>query len=223
MAEKLGVQQKFITSPEGFKSRYTDEATIEIYTMVMAGKINKEIVTRLQAQGIPAVGLSGFDGGLIKAERKEKLIVREETGRRRVINGGYTGRIISINPHLIKTLLQSEYVPVIAPVALGGKFEPLNIDGDRAAAHIAGALEADLLLLLTDVQGLLLEEKLIHSISASEVKKCLPRIGPGMITKTYAALEAISMGVPCVKIGPGMLPAPYSSALDQEFGTKIVP
>src|SRR4030043_2309263 len=93
-ASKLGKEQKFIISPEGFRSRYTDKETMDIYTMVMAGKINKQIVLALQSQGIPAVGLSGLDGQLLKAERKKKLIAVDERGRKRVREGGYTGKLV---------------------------------------------------------------------------------------------------------------------------------
>src|SRR5512137_907034 len=102
IASKLGKEQKFIISPEGFRSRYTDKETIEIYTMVMAGKINKQIVLALQSQGIPTVGLSGLDGMLLKAERKKKLIVVDERGRKKVVDGGYTGKITDVNANLLR-------------------------------------------------------------------------------------------------------------------------
>ncbi len=223
MAERLGIPQTLVTSPEGYRSRLTNDETVEVYTMVMAGKINKEIVRRLQQSGIPAVGLSGLDGGLIRAQRKERLVVRDGRGRRRVIDGGYTGKIISVNDSLLKTLLGSGYVPVVAPVAMGEKYEPLNIDGDRTAAYVAGALQAEFLLLLTDVAGLSLGGDLVRTLKAGEAEQYLPKIGPGMITKTHAALEAVSMGVRCVKIGPGNLPNPFSTALKDGFGTSVLP
>src|SRR3989337_1070590 len=105
-AAKLGKEQKFIISPEGFRSRYTDRETIEIYTMVMAGKINKQIVLALQSQGIPTVGLSGLDGALLKAERKKKLVAVDERGRKKVIDGGYTGRITRVDAGLLLFLLE---------------------------------------------------------------------------------------------------------------------
>ena len=223
VAEKLGLQQKFVMSPEGFRSRYTDEETVQVYTMVMAGKINKEIVRRLQQNNIPAVGLCGLDGGLIRAQRKQRLIVSDEKGRKRVIDGGYTGKITGVNKVLLKNLLESGYLPVIAPIAMSEEFQPLNIDGDRTAAYIAAALEAKLLLLLTDVDGLTLDGELIPTLTAGQAKQFLPKIGPGMITKTYAALEAISMGVKCVKIGRGNSANPFSTALTNEFGTRVLP
>src|SRR3972149_4288670 len=221
IAEKLGVKQQFVTSPEGFRSRYTDADTIQIFTMVMAGKINKEIVRILQSRKIPAVGISGLDGALIRAERKRKLIAKDENGRRRIIDGGYTGRIVSVEDDLLNTLLKSNYVPVVAPVAIGSENEALNIDGDRAAAHIAGSLKAEVLILLTDVEGIILNGGLVRRLTPDEAKQNIANLGPGMITKAYAALEALSMGVAKVVVAPGRVPAPFSSAMNEETGTVI--
>src|SRR4030067_142721 len=165
-AAKLGKQQQFIVSPEGFRSRYTDKETIEIHTMVMAGKLNKQIVLALQSQGIPAVGLSGLDGAILKAERKKKLVAVDERGRKKVIDGGYTGKISEVNVNLIKFLLEKEYVPIVTPIAMSEDFEPLNVDGDRTAAFVAGALKADRLGLLTAGQGLMLKGEPIQKNTA---------------------------------------------------------
>jgi len=221
IAEKLGIQQKFVTSPEGFRSRYTDAETIQVFTMVMAGKINKEIVRHLQSRKIPAVGLSGLDGGLIRAERKQKLVVKDERGRRRIIDGGYTGRVTHVDVSLLQTLLTAGYVPVIAPIALGSENEPLNLDGDRTAAHVAGAVRADLLLLLTDVEGVTLAGGIVPRLSAAEAKRGIPNLGPGMITKVYAALEALSMGVGKVVISSGHRENPFTSAIQEQAGTVV--
>ncbi len=222
IAEKLGVQQKFVTSPEGFRSRYTDAETIQVFTMVMAGKINKEIVQHLQARKISAIGLTGLDGGLISAERKKKLIAKDERGRRIVIDGGYTGRITKVEHSLLRTLLDAGYVPVIAPIALGSDNEPLNVDGDRTAAYVAAAVQADLLLLLTDVEGVSLDGNIIRRLNAEEAKKSLSSLGPGMITKVYAALEALSMGVNRVIVASGRNKNPFTSAIREQTGTLIV-
>jgi len=221
VASKLGKTQNFVVSPEGFRSRYTDVETIEIFTMVMAGRINKQIVSKLQSQGISAWGLSGLDGSLIRAERKKRLIVIDEKGRKRVIDGGFTGKINEVNAHMLRLMIDNRYVPVVSPLAMGPEFETLNVDGDRAAAHIAGALEADRLALLTDVEGLMLNGKLVSKLNISEVKSALPRIGKGMITKVYAATEAIKMGVGEVLISSGLKKLPLSSALKHECGTVI--
>lgn len=221
IAEKLGIQQKFVTSPEGFRSRYTDAETIQVFTMVMAGKINKEIVRHLQGRKIPAVGLSGLDGGLIRAERKQKLVVKDERGRRRIIDGGYTGKVTHVDGSLLQTLLTAGYVPVIAPIALGSENEPLNLDGDRTAAYVAGAVRADLLLLLTDVQGVTLADSIVPRLSAADAKREIQNLGPGMITKVYAALEALSMGVSRVMISSGHRENPFTSAIQEQAGTVV--
>jgi acetylglutamate/LysW-gamma-L-alpha-aminoadipate kinase len=221
IASKLGKEQKFVVSPEGFRSRYTDKETIEIYSMVMAGKINKQIVLALQSQGIATVGLSGLDGQILKAERKKKLISVDERGRKRVIDGGYTGKIIQVNADLLQFLLEKGYVPIVTPIAISEEFEPLNVDGDRTAAFIAGALKADKLILLTDVQGLMLKNQPVQKISAPEIKEILPSIGQGMSTKVHAALEALNQGVKEVLITAGTGKTPISSAIKHEVGTVI--
>lgn len=221
IASKMGKEQRFVISPRGFRSRYTDKETVEIYSMVMIGKINKQIVSALQSQGVPSVGLSGIDGTLVRAERKKRIIIVDERGRKRVIDGGYTGRISQVDPRILQILLENGYLPVIAPVACGDGFELLNVDGDRMAAHIAGALKAVRLIFLTDVPGITLEGKLLTKIKASELKKLLPKIGHGMITKAYAAIEALNLGVSEVIISSGLEEKPLSSPLAYECGTVI--
>lgn len=221
IASKLGKKQEFMVSPNGFRSRYTDKDTIEIYTMVMVGKINKQIVSALQSQGISVVGLSGLDGLLVRANRKKRLVIVDERGRKKIVDGGYTGTISEVNAPLLRMLIENGYVPVIAPVATGKEFEPLNVDGDRAAAYVAGALKADRLILLTDVEGLILNGKLVSKLSISEVKEALPKIGRGMITKVYAAMEALNLGVGEVLITSGLQKLPISSSLKHECGTVI--
>ncbi len=221
IAAKLGKEQKFIVSPEGFRSRYTDKETIEIFTMVMAGKINKQIVLALQSQGIAAIGVSGLDGLLLKAERKKRLITVDERGRKKVIDGGYTGKINEVNIDLLQFLFEKGYVPVVTPIAMSEEFEPLNVDGDRTAAVIAGALKADRLVLLTDVKGLILKGKPVPKITATEANGALSSIGKGMSTKVHAALEALNQGVKEVLVTSGVRQKPISSALKHETGTVM--
>ena len=221
IASKLGKEQKFVFSPKGFRSRYTDKETMEIFTMVMAGQINKKLVSALQKQEIPVVGLSGLDGYLLRAERKKRLVIVDENGRKRVIDGGYTGKVRQVNASLLQLLLENGYVPLISPIAVSEEFEPLNVDADRTAANIAGALNADTLVLLTDVEGLKLDGKLVSKLSVSEVEIALPKIGGGMITKVYAAKEALNQGVGEVVIGSGVRKNPISSALKNVGGTVI--
>jgi acetylglutamate/LysW-gamma-L-alpha-aminoadipate kinase len=189
--------------------------------MVMAGKLNKQIVTALESKGVKAIGLSGLDGQLIKAERKKRLIVINERGRRMAIDGGYTGRINAINTDLIQMLMKARYVLVVSPIAIGEEYEPLNVDGDRTAANIAGALGADRLILLTDVEGLMADGKVVSNLRLSEAKQMVPKIGPGMITKIQAAIEALEGGVKEVIIAPGMGQTPLSLAVNHSVGTVI--
>ena len=221
IASKLGKEQQFVFSPQGFRSRYTDKETMEIFTMVMAGRINKKLVSALQKQQIPVVGLSGLDGYLLRAERKKRLIIINDQGRKQVIDGGYTGKVNQVNDSLLRLLLENDYVPLVSPVAVSEEFEPLNVDADRTAANIAGALKADKLVLLTDVEGLILDNKLVSKMCVEDVESKLKKIGGGMITKVYAAQEALNSGVGEVIICSGIKKAPISSALEHNGGTVI--
>jgi len=221
IAEKLGKGQTFITSPEGFRSRYTDRETAEIFTMVMVGKMNKLLVSRLMRAGVPSIGLSGLDGGIIRANRKERLVIMDERGRKRAIEGGYTGKITSVDTELLKTLMDRGYLPVISPVALGEKFEYLNIDADRTASSIAGSLKVETVIFFTDVEGVILDGKVVHDMGKEEVERQLPKIGPGMKVKVYAALEALGMGAKRAIVAPLIDERPVTSALNGKVGTII--
>ncbi len=220
-AERLGKPQRFIVSPGGIRSRYTDRETVEIYAMVMAGKVNKETVALLLAQGIPALGLSGIDGGLLRAKRKKRLITVDERGRKRIIDGGYTGTIEHVNTEVIQLLLEKGYVPVVAPLAVSEESEPLNVDSDRAAAHLAGALGADRIVFLTDVEGLIMEGRLVRELSAAEAEGLLPKIGAGMDKKVLASTEAVRLGVGEAVIAPGSAENPVTQAVNHRTGTVI--
>jgi acetylglutamate/LysW-gamma-L-alpha-aminoadipate kinase len=222
IASRMGKEQQFITSPEGFRSRHTDKETMEIFTMVMAGKINKHIVSSLLAHDVLAVGITGIDGALVKASRKKQLIAVDETGRKRLVEGGYTGKIEAIDTKLMHLLLDNGYVPVVAPIAIGQEFEELNVDGDRMAAHIAGNLKAEKLILLTDVKGLVLDGDLVPKLTLKDAESTLSKIGKGMITKIHAASEAIKLGVGEVIVTSGLENTPISKSLDGTAGTVIV-
>ncbi|MEM2139993.1 MAG: [LysW]-aminoadipate/[LysW]-glutamate kinase [Nitrososphaera sp.] len=222
-ATKLGKEQKFIVSPGGVRSRYTDKETAEIYTMVMSGKINKAIVGMLLRQGIKAVGVAGIDGGILKAERKKKLMIVNEKGRKMVIDGGYTGKINAVDPTLVNHLVSSGYVPVISPIALSEEFDFLNVDGDRAAAYVAGGLKADKVIFITNVNGLMLNEKLVTSMTLEQAKETLPKIGFGMEKKVLACTEALEMGVKEAIIASGQVDNPVSSAIAHSNCTVITP
>ena len=221
ISEALGKEQKFIVSPGGIKSRYTDKETVEIFTMVMSGKINKMIVRMLQKNGINAVGLSGIDGKIIQAERKKKLIVRNEKGRKMAIDGGYTGKIQDVNSSLVSVILDQGYVSVISPIALSEEFDFLNVDGDRAAAYVAGKMHSDKILFLTNVDGLMMDDKLVKKLSLSEAKKILPKIGFGMEKKILAATEALELGVKEALVANGQKENPISSAIAHDNCTVI--
>ena len=222
-ATKLGKEQKFIMSPGGVRSRYTDKETAEIYTMVMSGKLNKAIVQMLLRQHINAVGIAGIDGCILKAERKKKLLIINEKGRKMIIEGGYTGKITSVDPGLVNDLVHSGYVPVISPIALSEEFDFLNVDGDRAAAYVAGGIKADKVIFITDVNGLLLNEKLVNSMTLDQAKGALPKIGSGMDKKVLACIEALEMGVKEAVIASGQVENPLSTAIAHRNCTVIVP
>ena len=221
VTEQLGKEPKFVVSPSGIKSRYTDKETSEIFTMVMSGKINKTIVQMLQKNGINAVGLSGMDGKTIEADRKKKLIIMNEKGRKQVIDGGYTGKISNVNSDLIKTIMDKGYTPVISPIAISEESEFLNVDGDRAAANVAGHVKADKVLFITNVDGLLMEDKLVEKLSLKEAKEIIPKIGFGMEKKILAATEALEMGVKEAIIANGQKENPISSAIEHNNCTVI--
>lgn len=222
-ATKLGKEQKFILSPGGVRSRYTDKETAEIYTMVMSGKLNKAIVQMLLRHNINAVGVAGIDGGLLKAERKKKLIIINERGRKMIIEGGYTGKITSVDGSLVRDLLRSGYVPVISPIALSEELDFLNVDGDRAAAYVAGGIKSERVIFMTDVNGLTLNEKLVNSMTIAQAKAALPKIGSGMDKKVLASIEALEMGVKEAIIASGQVENPLSAAIEHRNCTVIVP
>ncbi|WP_148686964.1 [LysW]-aminoadipate/[LysW]-glutamate kinase [Candidatus Nitrosocosmicus hydrocola] len=220
-AHKMGKEQKFIVSPDGKRSRYTDKETAMIYTMVMSGKISKNIAAMLGSQGILSVGITGIDGEMIRAQRKKKLLILNEKGRKMIIEGGYTGKVSKVNPHLVNTLLDNGYIPIISPIALSEEYEFLNIDGDRAAANVAGALNADVVIFITNVNGLLIEDKLVTKLTLDEAKNLLPKIGPGMEKKVLASTEAISIGVKKAIIASGAVQNPIKMALENKDCTVI--
>ena len=221
VSEQLGKEPKFVVSPSGIKSRYTDQETAEIFTMVMSGRINKTIVRLLQKNGVNAIGLSGVDAKILQAERKKKLIIVNEKGRKQVIDGGYTGKITEVNVKFIKSLLEQGYTPVISPIAISEEYDFLNVDGDRAATYVAGKVQADKVLFITNVDGLLMDEKLVTDLTLAEAKEIRPKVGFGMEKKILAATEALDMGVKEAIIANGQKENPISAAIAHENCTVI--
>ena len=221
VCKQLGKEPKFIKSPSGIKSRYTDKETAEIFTMVLSGRINKAIVLMLQKNGVNAIGLSGVDGNIIKADRKKRLIIVNEKDRKQMIDGGYTGKIKEINSELIRLLVQHGLTPVISPIAISEESEFLNVDGDRAAAYVAAKTGCDKVLFITDVDGLLMDEKLVPKLTLDEAKEIRKKIGPGMEKKILASTEALDMGVREALIANGQKDNPISAAISHEDCTVI--
>ena len=221
VARRLGKEQSFITSPEGIRSRYTDMETVEIYAMVMCGMVAKRIVLALLSHGVRAVSLSGLDGRLLIGKRKKKLLVLDDRGRKLAIDGGYTGRVVAVNSALLEALMGNGYLPVISPVAVSESNEPLNIDGDRAAASVAKGIGAERVVFVTDVDGLKIDGKVVEKISLDVAKAKLPEIGFGMQKKVIAAIEAIESGVGEAVICSGLKAAPLRAALSHSGCTVI--
>ena len=220
VAEKMGKKQQFVTSPEGIKSRFTDKETAEIFTMVMSGLLAKQITKTLQRNGINAVSLTGVDGRLLSATRKKKLIVVDDRNRKLMIDGGYTGKINSVNTDLLDNLLTGGYVPVVSPVAISEEFDLLNVDGDRACSSVSSALNSDATIFLTDTEGLIFDGKVVEKLSVTEARESITRIGPGMNQKVMAAVEAVEMGSKRSIIASGLKENPIANALSNG-GTVI--
>ncbi len=223
LGEAVGKPPKFITSPSGYTSRYTNRETLEIFLMAVNGKVNSLLTEQLQGMGINAFGLSGLDGQLMQAKRKA-AIQSVENGKRKVIRDDYTGKIEEINTTLLESLLDMDMLPVIAPVAVSEKGEALNVDADRAAAMIASALKAESLVLLTAVPGLLEkfpdETSLIKKLPQSKLDAALEMAQGRMKKKILGATEALQGGVGKVIIADGRVENPITSALDGS-GTTI--
>ncbi len=223
VAEALGHPPRFVTSPQGFTSRYTDRRTLEIFEMVYCGSANKGLVERLQQRNVNAFGLSGLDGRVLQGKRKEAIRI-VENGRQRVLRDDRTGTVDRVDTHLLDMLLRNDYLPVVAPLIASEQGEALNTDGDRAAAAIAVAMRAETLLLLSNVPGLLRnfpdEASLINHIPRADVDSYLPYAEGRMKKKVLGAAEAIDKGVPRVVLGDARVPNAISKALHGE-GTVI--
>ncbi len=223
LGETLGHPAKHVTSPQGYTSRYTDRATLEIFAMAARGKINTFLVERLQKLGVNAIGLSGVDGRLLEGTRKDAIRI-VENGKQRILRDDYTGKVEKVNVPLITTLLNTGYLPVIAPLAISYQGDAINIDGDRAAAMIAGALGAEQLVILTNVPGLLRnypdEASLIAHIDKHRVEQSIDFAEGRMKKKVLGASEALALGVKQVIFADGRVEQPIQRALEGK-GTVI--
>lgn len=222
--KKVGKESSFVSG-----LRVTDEETVEIAEMVLDGKLNSEIVSLLNLRGVRAVGLSGKDAGLIKA--KKKLAAVYESDAVREVDIGYVGEVTAVDTRIITDLLQQDYVPVIAPIGMGEHGESYNINADYVAAEIAGALRAEKLLLLTDVEGVYKDfadkSSLISQLHLEEAKAYIRSgvIDGGMIPKVEACLRALETGAHKAHIIDGRLD--HSIILEiftsRGIGTMVLP
>lgn len=197
-------------------SRYTDRETIEIMAMACAGRRNMAIVEALQRRGVRAIGLSGVDGGLLQGPRKATVTV-VEAERRVVLRDNLSGKVTQVNTHLLHLLLAGGYLPVISPPALSFDGETINVDGDRAAAAVASALDAEALVLLTDVPGLLRDRanlaSVVDSVPFEAIDDAMALAHGSMKKKIMGAREAVAAGVQRAILAPGHGPAPLQRAL----------
>jgi acetylglutamate kinase len=216
MLEKMGIESRF----EG-GLRVTDEKTVEIVEMVLAGSINKQIVALINAEGEWAIGLCGKDGNMVFAEKARKTMIDPGSNIERVLDLGFVGEPVEVDRTLIDLLARSEMIPVIAPVAPGRDGHTYNINADTFAGAIAGSQQAKRLLFLTDVPGVLdTEGELIPELSVTEAKKMIASgaISGGMIPKVETCIEAIERGVDGVVILNGKVPHAVLIELFTEHG-----
>ena len=209
--KRLGKQAQFVNG-----LRVTDRETVDIVQMVLAGKVNKSLVSLIQMKGGHAVGLSGIDGGIIEAKMKDEAL-------------GYVGEITKIRTKPIMDLLEKNYIPIISTVASDRHGNTYNINGDTAAAHIAGALQAERLIMMTDINGVLRDKDdpstLIRQMSVEEARGLYDEgvISGGMIPKVDCCIEAINEGVSDVVIMDGRVPHAILMELltDEGAGTMV--
>ncbi len=223
VAEALGHPPEFVTSESGYVSRRTDRRTLEIFEMVYCGQLNKMWVEKLQRAGVNAVGLSGLDGRIFEGKRKDTLRVRVN-GKRLVLRDDWTGTVERVNIDLLQLLAGSGYFPVLTPPGASDQGEAINVDGDRAAAMVAAALNAEALVILSNVPGLLRnfpdESSLIREIPRAKAEDFMQYAEGRMKKKVMGAVEAIGEGVQKVIFADGRSEQPITNALNGG-GTQI--
>jgi acetylglutamate kinase len=204
MLERLKIKSEFV---DGL--RVTDAATVEIVEMVLAGSINKQLVSLINRAGGTAVGLSGKDGSLVQARKVTRTIVDPDSHIEKVLDLGFVGEPDVVNPHVLSILARSDIIPVIAPTGIGPNGETYNINADTVAGAIAGALGATRLLLLTDVAGVLdRDKKLVQELTIEQAQQMIREgvISGGMIPKIETCLTAVIQGVEAAVILDGRVP-----------------
>jgi acetylglutamate/LysW-gamma-L-alpha-aminoadipate kinase len=223
LAGRLGVPQRRLVAPDGVETRYTDAATLEVVTLALAG-VKTRLLTTLGAEGVPAIGLTGLDGGLLLARRKRALRALLD-GRMVVVRDNHSGRVVGVDARLLRTLLGEGLVPVVSPPALAEDEAPVNVDADRAAAAVAAAVEATTLVLLTSAPGVLAdpadESSLLESCRIPSSGRPPGWAQGGMALKLVAAREALEGGVPEVVVADGRVEQPVLTALGGA-GTRVL-
>lgn len=224
LATRLGVPQRTLVAPDNVSTRYTDSAMLEVVILALAGSVKPGIVTELSRLGVPSVGLTGLDGGMLRARRKS-TIRSVVDGRTTLVRDNLSGRISEVRTELPETLLRAGFVPVVSPPAVDEHDHPVNVDADRAAAALAAALGADRLVLLTGAPGVLADPDDDTSLLATYEVPATGApgrfAGGGMALKLIAAAEALAGGVASVRIADGRVPNPISQALEGS-GTAVV-
>ena len=221
LLERIGKESAFV---EGM--RVTDRETMDVVEMVLGGQVNKEIVQLINAQGGRAVGLTGKDGGLIRA-RKLRLERRgPETEAPEIIDLGHVGEVESVDASIVHMLVRGGFIPVIAPVGVGADGETYNINADLVAGKVAEVLQAEKLILLTNTPGILDREgRLVSGVDAAAVERLVAEgvITGGMLPKVRCALEAVQAGVGAAHIIDGRLEHAVLLELftDEGVGTLI--
>ena len=221
MLNKIGKKSQFI---EGM--RVTDEETMEVVEMVLVGKINKEIVSRINANGGQAIGLSGTDGNLIRARKMWAHKKGKEGQERERIDLGMVGEVEAINPEVIRTFMANKWIPVVAPVGVGPGGEVYNINADLVAGKVASSLGAEKFILLTDVEGVLDGQKRLISTMDSKIATRYTQEGTisgGMIPKVRCCLDALREGVRKTHIIDGRVKHAILLEIftDEGIGTQI--
>ncbi len=216
LLDRLGIKSQFSGG-----LRVTDEATVEVVEMVLAGTINKQIVCQINQLGGHACGISGKDGNLLIAKKLARTEVDPDSNIERVVDLGFVGEPEEVNPRIVQVLSAKEFIPVVSPLGVGRDGTTYNINADTFASALAGALQAKRLLLLTDVAGVLDQNgKLIHRLTVSEAKEMMAdgSITGGMIPKIEGCLSVIEQGVEGVVILDGRVPHAVLLELFTEHG-----